>query len=73
MHVKKYRYIYKYIYMMMMGPNSLVLEGGASLGERGRGGMMKEGRTDRNSDARCERSCRSNSVRGAECEEQEKT
>ena len=45
------------------------LEGGGG----GRGGRSKKGRIDKNSDARCGRSDRSNSVRGVECEEYEKT
>ena len=49
------------------------LEGGGSRGGGGRGGRSKMGRLDRNSDARCGRSYRSNSVRGVGCEEQEKT
>ena len=39
---------------------------------RSRGGRLKKGRSDRNSDARQRRSYRSNSVRGVGCEEQEK-
>ena len=42
-------------------------------GEGGRSGRSKKGRLDRNSDARCGRSYRSNSVRGVGYEEQEKT
>ena len=34
---------------------------------------LKKGRIDRNSDARCGHSHKSNSIRGVECEEQEKT
>ena len=48
-------------------------EGGGSGREEGRGGRLKNGRLDRNSDARRGRSHWSNSVRDVGCEEQEKT
>ena len=44
-------------------------EGGSG---RGRGGRSKKGRTDSNSNTRCEHSERSNSNKGIGCEEQEK-
>ena len=60
--------------MMIIAPQlSCPLEGGGLGGAGSRGWSLKKKRLNRNSDVRCGCSHKSISVRGVECEEQEKT
>ena len=60
-----------HVMMMMIAANSVARQ--KEGGDRGRCGLSKEGRPNRNSDARRGRSYMSFSVKGVGCEEKEKT